>query len=234
MNEGLVVMVRGIIGFFTLLIFARFLGKQQLSQLTLFEYIMGITIGSTAATLTTDLSSSAWSHWMGLFVWTALVYLLQLLTMKYPKIMNYVNGHPELIIVNGKIMEEKMKTLRYNISDLLEQLRVNNIFDISQVEFAVLETNGQLTVLKKSQFQTVTAQDLKLDTKYTGIAHDIILNGIIIEENLKKVQLDQAWLVGELKKRNINSPVEVHLATINVAGELYIDLYRDYTSQEIH
>lgn len=228
MNEGLIVMFRGIIAFFTLLIFARLLGKQQVSQLTLFEYILGITIGSTASTLTTDLSSTAWSHWVGLLVWTLLVYMMQFITMKYPKVMKYVNGSPELLIVNGKIMDQKLKTLRYSLSDLLEQLRVKDIFDISQVEFAILETNGELTVLKKSQFQTVTAKDLNLDTKYSGIAHEVILNGKIIEENLKKVQLDRTWLLAELLKRNIFSPLDVHLATINTNGELYIDLYQDH------
>lgn len=231
MNEGLVVMVRGIIAFFTLLIFTRILGKQQVSQLTLFEYVLGITIGSTASTLTTDLSSSAWSHWVGLFIWSVLVYIMQLITMKFPKVMKYVNGSPELLIVNGKIMDEKMRILRYSLSDLLEQLRVKEIFDIRQVEFAVLETNGELTVLKKSQYQTVIAQDLGLVTQYQGIDHEIILNGIIIEENLKKVDLDKSWLLAELSKRKISSPQEVHLATLNTSGDLYIDLYQDYLNK---
>lgn len=228
MNEGFVVMVRGIIAFFTLLIFARFLGKQQVSQLTLFEYVLGITIGSTASTLTTDLSSSAWSHWVGLLVWTVLVFAMQWVTTKYPKAMKYINGEPELLIANGKIMDKKMKSLRYSLSDLLEQLRANNIFDLGQVEFAVLETNGQLTVLKKSQYQTLTPMDMGIATTYTGISSEIILNGIVIEENLKKVHLDRQWLMGELIKRKINSPIEVHIATINTSGELYIDLYQDH------
>ena len=82
MNEGLIVLVRGTIGFFTLLIFTRILGKQQISQLTLFDYVVGITIGSIASTLTTDLTSRAWPHWVGLFTWTALCFILQLITLK--------------------------------------------------------------------------------------------------------------------------------------------------------
>lgn len=231
MNEGLVVISRGIIAFFTLLIFTRLLGKQQVSQLTLFEYILGITIGSTASTLTTDLSSSAWAHWVGLLVWTLLVYIMQYISIKFPNIMKYINGQPEVLIVNGKIQDKKMKMLRYSLADLLEQLRVNNVFDISQVEFAVLETNGQLTVLKKSQYQTVTPFDMGLNTQYSGITTELILNGIVIEENLRKVNLDYKWLTDELIKRKINSPGEVHLATLNTSGELYIDLYNDYQNK---
>lgn len=228
MNEGLSVFIRGIIGFFTLLIFTRMLGKQQISQLTLFEYVLGITIGSTASSLTTDLNSSAWSHWVGLFTWSFLVYLLQLVAVKFPKLAAYLNGEPELIIVNGKIMDNKMKKLRYSLSDLLEQLRSNNIFDLNQVEFAVLESNGKLTVLKKSQYETVTAHDLGLNTDYSGISTELIIYGIVVQENLTKVGLSQKWLMDELKSKNISTPKQVHLASLNSKGELYIDLYKDY------
>lgn len=228
MNEAFTVLIRGIIGFFTLLIFTRILGKQQISQLTLFEYVLGITIGSTASSLTTDLNTSAWSHWVGLFTWSFLVYLLQIVAIKFPKFAAYLNGEPELIIVNGKIMDKKMKQLRYSLSDLLEQLRSNNVFDLKQVEFAVLESNGQLTVLKKSQYETVTAQDLGLKTDYSGIATELIIYGIVIQENLDRVGLTKKWLLDELKNRNIKSPKQVHLASLNSNGELYIDLYRDY------
>ncbi|PKM95987.1 MAG: DUF421 domain-containing protein [Firmicutes bacterium HGW-Firmicutes-1] len=231
MDEGLVVIVRGVIGFFTLLIFTKLLGKQQISQLTLFEYILGITIGSIAATLTTDLTSSAWSHWMGLFIWSFLVFLLQHIVVRFPLVSEYINGQPELIIVNGKLMDKKMKSLRYSLSDLLEQLRSNNVFDISQVEFAVLETNGKLTVLKKSQYETVTAQDLGISTPYVGVSTEIIIYGMIIEENLKKIGLDKRWLKDELAKRKINHSKEIHLATINTSGELFIDLYKDYLNK---
>ena len=124
MNEALVVIVRGVIGFFTLLIFARLLGKQQLSQLSFFDYVLGITIGSIAASLTTDLTSRAWPHWVGLAVWTFLVGVLQLLTLKWRYASKYIDGEPTVVIMNGKIMENAMKKLRYRTSELLEQLRL--------------------------------------------------------------------------------------------------------------
>ena len=123
LNEALVVMVRGIIAFFTLLIFARLLGKQQISQLTFFDYVLGITIGSIAANLTTDLTSRAWPHWVGLAVWTILVLALQWLTLKWRYASKYIDGEPTVVIMNGKIMEDAMRKLRYRTSELLEQLR---------------------------------------------------------------------------------------------------------------
>jgi uncharacterized membrane protein YcaP (DUF421 family) len=227
LNEGIVVVVRGIIAFFSLLIFTRLLGKQQVSQLTLFEYINGITIGSMASTLTTDLSSAAWPHWVGLVVWALLVFLVQLSSIKFPQLSHYINGKPQVLIANGKILETTMKEIRYSLYDLLEQLRTNDIFDINQVEFAILETNGKLTVQKKSQYQPVTPKDMNISTDYQGLSTEIIYNGIILEHNLQKLNLDKIWLNSQLKSRGIKSPTEVYLAMINTSGELFIDLYKD-------
>lgn len=228
LNETLVVVVRGVIGFFTLLIFARLLGKQQLSQLSFFDYVLGITIGSIAATLTTDLTSRAWPHWVGLAVWSFLVAVLQLLTLKWRYAAKYIDGEPTVVIMNGKIMDDTMKKLRYRTSDLLEQLRLQNVFDISQVEFAVVEVNGQLSVLKKSQYQTVTTQDLDISTNYQGISTELIYDGVVVEQNLRQVNLDRTWLDDQLRIQGINDPSEVFLANLDTQGNLYIDKYQDH------
>ena len=144
MNEAAVVFVRGIIAFFILLIFARLLGKQQVSELTFFDYILGITIGSIAATLTTDLSSRAWPHWVGLATWTAAVWFLQWVSLRSRAVAKYINGEPVILIMNGQIMEKNLKKMRYTLDDLLIQLRHRGSFDLKEVEFALLETTGQL------------------------------------------------------------------------------------------
>ena len=106
MSEVLVVAVRSIIAFFSLLIFARILGKQQISQLTFFDYTLGITIGSIAAELTVDLSSRALPHWIGLLSWAILGYAMEFITMKWRYAAKYIEGEPTIIIMNGKIMED--------------------------------------------------------------------------------------------------------------------------------
>lgn len=228
MNEALIVVVRGVIGFFTLLIFTRLLGKQQIGQLSFFDYILGITIGYIAANLTTDLTSRAWPHWVGLAVWSILVVALQWLTLKWRYAGKYIDGEPTVVIMNGKIMENTMKKLRYRTSELLEQLRLQNVFDISQVEFAVLEVNGQLSVLKKSQYQTVTTQDLGISTNYQGIGTELIYDGVVVEQNLRQVNLDRTWLDDQLRIQGINDPSEVFLANLDTQGKLYIDKYKDH------
>lgn len=233
MHEGLIVFVRGIIGFFTLLIFARVLGKQQVSQLTFFDYVLGITIGSTASSLTTDLTSTAWAHWVGLFTWTAICYCIQWISIKSKKASVYLDDKPTIVIANGQIMEEAMKNKRYRLSDLLEQLRERGVFDLGEVDFAILEKDGQLSVLKKAEYQPVTPKDMNLPTNDgSGMSIELIYDGMIIEENLKSIQKNKHWLVNELKKNGIKNPSEVFTASISTAGQLYIDRYKDNRKQK--
>lgn len=228
MNEGLIVLVRGLIAFITLLIFARILGKQQVTQLTFFDYILGITIGSIAASLTTDLSSRAWPHWVGLATWTGAVLLVQWITMRSRAVAKYLNGEPVVLIMNGKIMETALRKMRFTVDELLEQLRHEQIFDLGKIEFAVLETTGKISILLKSQYAPLTPNDLKIATNYQGITTELIYDGVVIEENLKRVNLDRDWLDSQLKSLKIKSPGEVFLATLNTEGELYVDKYDDH------
>lgn len=234
MNEALVVFVRGLIAFFTLLIFARLLGKQQISQLTFFDYVLGISIGSTAASLTTDLSSRAWPHWVGLITWTALVFAAQFITMKWRYASKYVDGEPVVVVMEGAIMENAMKKMRYRIVDLQEQLRAAGVFDINQVQYAVVETNGTLSVLKKPVYQPVTPRDLKLPPQNQSMASEIIFDGVVVDENLKERGLSREWLLNELELRGVYSFSDVFLATVDNFGALYIDTYQDHIYKPIN
>ncbi|MGH4137639.1 DUF421 domain-containing protein [Clostridium sp.] len=227
MNEGLIVLVRGIIGFFTLLIFTRILGKQQVSQLTFFDYVVGITIGSTASTLTTDLTSSAWPHWVGLITWTSLCLILQFITLKSKTAEKYLDGQPTIVISNGKILEKSMKKFRYTIGDLLSQLRDKGIFDLDQVAYAVLEKDGQLSILKKPEYDPVTPKDLKIKTATASIDTEVIYDGSILQENLDIINRSEKWLLTKLKNQGINDASQVFLATYNATSGLHIDLYED-------
>lgn len=228
MSEGLVVAVRSIIGFFTLLIFTKILGKEQISQLTYFDYVLGITIGSIAASLTTDLSSRAWPHWIGLLAWALLGYLMEFLTMKWRFAAKYIEGEPTIIIMNGKIMENALKKMRYRASDVMELLRNKDVFDITEVDFAIIEPNGILSVLKKAESLPLTAKDMGISKKSSGISTELIYDGMLIEENLKQLNKDKTWLMSELKMHNIKNISEVFLATLNPTGSLYIDKYEDH------
>lgn len=228
MNEGLVVFVRALIGFFSMHIFAKVLGKQQISQLTFFDYILGITIGSIAATLTTDLSSRAWPHWVGLISWAALGYLMEFISLKWRYAAKCLEGEPTIVIMNGKIMEDVLKKMKYTVAELLGLLRNKDIFDLNEVAYAIIELNGDISVLKKPEYLLVTRKDMNIKVKPSGIGTEIIYDGIVIEENLKQLNKDKKWLLGELKKHGVEAPEEVFLLTLDPEGNLYIDKYKDH------
>jgi uncharacterized membrane protein YcaP (DUF421 family) len=228
LNEGLVVLVRSIIGFFSLLIFAKILGKQQISQLTFFDYALGITIGSIAATLTTDLSSRAWPHFVGLFVWAALGYLMQYITEKWRYAAKYIEGEPTIVIMNGKIMEDTLRKMKYTAADLMALLRNKDVFDLSQVDFAIIEPNGQLSVLKKPEYEPLTPKDMSIIKAPSGISTELIYDGVLIDQNLRQLNKTKKWLMDQLKMHEVKDISEVFLATLTPSGSLYIDKYDDH------
>jgi len=138
-----------------------------------------------------------------------------------------IEGEPILIIQNGKILKQNMLRLRYNVDDLEMQLRSKNIFNFSEVEFALVESNGQLSVLKKSQHLPATPQDLGKPTGYKGLATEIIKDGDVLEQNLGQNNLDFKWLYNELAKHNVSRVEDVFYAALNTDGTLYIDLKGD-------
>lgn len=227
MNEGLVVVVRAIISFFTLLILAKILGKEQISQLTFFDYILGITIGSIASETTVDLSSRAWPHFMGLISWAVLAYLMQYISLKWRYAAKVIEGEPVIVIMKGKIMDSILKQMKFRVSDLLVLLRNQGIFDLNEVDYAILEPNGSLSVLKKSEYLPLTPKDMNIEVKPTGISTELVYDGKLIEQNLRQMNKDKKWLMNQLKKYGIKNVSEAFLVTLNDAGTIYVDKYND-------
>lgn len=228
MNEALVVLARSIIAFATLFIFARLLGKQQVSQLTFFDYVLGITIGSIAASLSIDLESRAWPHWVGLAVWTLAVLGIQIASTKSTAAAKVFMGEPVVVIRKGKLLEEAMGRMRYTTAEMLEQLRNQGVFDISTVEFAVMESDGQLSVLLKPEHRPATVQDLALTPQGGGMSAQLIYDGQVIQENLQAAGVDTAWLAKQLQQQGINNASQVFLASYHLGTQtLYVDRYED-------
>lgn len=207
---------RGLISFVTLLILARLLGKQQLGQLSFFEYITGITIGSMAAALTVNLTEQGWVYWVGLVTWTGLTLLVQFLALKSRRAAKTLAGDPDVVIARGQILEDALRRNRYRYDELLAQLRRQSIFDVREVEFAVLETSGELSVLRKSA-----------DGKARHLPAVVVQEGVICADGLRASGHDEAWLWERLKARGIDALKEVTVAMVTPDGDLYVDIYED-------
>lgn len=215
--------------FFLLLVMTRLMGKTQLSQLKFFDYIVGITIGSTASTLATNTETPVIAGVTSILVWAGLAIAIDFLTLKSIYIRKIIEGEPSVIIKNGKLMEEAMARAYYDLEAMMTQLRNKGIFDLSQVEEAVLETNGQLSVLVKSQHQPVTPEDLKLDTQYKGMPQILVVDGNIARHRLAELKLDENWLWEQLHNLGINDLSEVMVAQLDATGKLYVDKKSDWT-----
>lgn len=227
MNPFLEIVLRAVGAFLAVLLITRLIGKSQIGQLTVTDFVNGIVIGSLAAALAIDLRTPAIYYFAGLAVFSGLTLVLEWATMKSRPLRKVLEDEPTVVIHNGKILETKMHNMRYHVDDLLMQLRAKAVFNIADVEFAVLEPNGELSVLLKSQKRPVTPEDLRLPTKYEGMPSELIVDGTVIEQNLIQNNLDEEWLYRELEKQGVRSVEEVLFAGLDSSGNLYVDRRKD-------
>lgn len=225
--DYLELLVQTVLAFTALLVFARLLGKQQVGQLTFFEYVAGITIGSIGGTLATDVAGRTEQHFFSLIIFCSLTFMAQYLGLVSRPARKILDGEPTIVIHNGKILEDNLKKMRYNLDEMMQELRLKDVFSISQVEFGVLEPNGKLSVQLKSSYMPVTPHDLHLSTPYKGVESELIMDGKIIQQNLKQNNLDQQWLTDQLRQRGITELDQVVLASLATDGTLYVDQRKD-------
>lgn len=226
--DFLEIAVQTVLAFFTILFITRLLGRQQISQLTLYEYINGITFGSIAATLATDLNQKTYQHFMGLILFGVLTGLVAHLSIKNRPFRKVVEGEPILAIHGGKLLEKNLKKAKYSMDELNELLRKNNCYNINDVEFGILEINGDLSIIKKPGKDTVKIDDLAIiKQKGEGLATEIIIGGQIIYENLKKKNLNGQELLKKLRNYGVSRINEVMYCTIDTNGDIYVDKFDD-------
>lgn len=209
--------------FLSLLVFTRFLGKTQVGQLTFYEYVSGITIGSLAANIAAADVDKVWNHYYDMVLFVVLTYVLSLITIKSRPLRKLIDGSPTIVIENGRIIEENMRTLRYDIDELSGHLRQQGVFDPAEVQYAILEITGDLSVIKKADYQPVTKSDVSLHLPDPSFPVELIMDGAVIEQNLHKHNYSQAWLEQQLAARNISDLSEVTYAGIDSKGQLFIN-----------
>lgn len=221
------VLVQTFISFFSTLLITRVLGRKQVAQLTLTEYINGITFGSIAATLATDLGQESWPHFVGLVLFGALTYLISYISLKSRKAPKLIYGEPILVVQDGKILEKNLSKFHYNVDDLTHLLRKKDVFNIGDVKYAILETTGEISVIKVAPKENVKIGDLNLVVDQEELNTEVIVTGHIIYENLKKRNLSVPWLLDQLKVMMTYDIQDIYYATIDKNNKLYIDYVRD-------
>lgn len=220
------VVFRVILFMIVLFFITKFLGKKQLSQLSFFEYVTGITIGGIAAIVILEVRHSIFIGGLAIVVMAAIPYMVSFISLKSKKFRDFVEGKGSIFIKDGKIMEDNLKRERYSTDELLELLRKKDVFQVSDVEFALLEPTGDLSVMLKKENQPLTAKDINLTVASVKEPQTVIMDGEILDEPLATIGRSRAWLHTQLEKLGVTIE-NVFLGQINSYGELMVDLFHD-------
>ncbi|MFJ6211132.1 DUF421 domain-containing protein [Lysinibacillus sp. NPDC092081] len=220
------VVIQTIISFFVLLTLTRFLGKKQLSHLTFFNYVTGITIGSMAANMVVLKTLVYTKFLVSLIVWCSLTTLISYIALKSGKARTLLDGQPTIVIKKGKIDRKALANTKINIDDLTMMIRQYQVFSITEIDYAILEPNGMLSILKKPEFQSTQKIDFNIyPSSPAFIPIEIITDGKLLKRNLLEVGKSKEWLDSELKKANIQSIEEVFYAEIQPNGKIFIQKF---------
>lgn len=223
----LVVIIRSAISFFALLLLVRLMGKQQVAQLTFFDYVVGITIGSIAGTLSVQVNENTLATLAGMGTWTSLAILMAVLGIRSARLRGILDGRATVVVRKGKILEENLRKVRIPTDELLSELRTKGVFNMSDVEFAAFEPGGKISVLKKAHKQPVTPADMNITVQYAGMPSTLIMDGRILYDALTSLNLTKAWLHHQLSKQRISDTADVSLAQLDTQGNLFVDLKGD-------
>ncbi len=220
----LLVIIRTLILYAATVLLLRVMGKRQIGQLQPYELVVIIMISELAAIPMQNTGIPLLSGLIPIFILVAAQVTLSYISLKSERARGVICGTPSIVIENSRIVEDELRRLRLNLNDLLEQLRLKNVPDISDVEYAILETSGQLSVILKSEKRPVEPQDLKISPEYEGLPITLIIDGQVIKENFKKVDLDMIWLQKELSKYGIKNIKDVFFASLDAHKQLYYQL----------
>ncbi|WP_240452208.1 DUF421 domain-containing protein [Virgibacillus sp. YIM 98842] len=209
-------------GFVALFVLTKILGKTQINQITPFDFISALILGELVGNALFDEKAGIPQIAFVVTLWGGLLYITEIVTQKFKRTRMLLEGSPDIIIYNGKLIRDVMKKNNLDINQLRLLLRAKDIFSLEEVEHAILETNGTVSVLKKSPFQTPTKSDMKISPQEVNISVTLINDGEIIYDNLKEKNLTEEWLVEQLKEQDYESVEDVFYAEYNKGKKLFI------------
>lgn len=220
--KTLEVIPRSVLSLIILFVATKMIGKKQVSELSLFDYVIGISIGNFAAEMTINTEVPFLYGVIAVFVFGFIALLVSWITMKNIKLRRLLIGKPNILVERGKLLEANFRKTKYDIHDFLEQCRISGYFDVSQIEYAVVEANGKLSILPKAEYQPVTPKDMNLKVNPTRLVANIIVDGHIMENALKDMHKDEEWLKKELKIKGYTSYDSILLATLDAQEKLVV------------
>lgn len=211
-----------IIGFFALMLVTKALGKTQITQITPFDFISALVLGELVGNAIYDKDIHIWYILYAVLLWGVLVVAIEFITQKFRKTRTWLEGEPSIVIYKGKVNFQALKKNRLDLNQLQHLLRDKDVFSMKDVEYAVLETNGVVNVLKKSLQQNATRKDVQAQEEKVVLPVMFISDGDIIWENIREQNLTKEWLDGQLKVHGIHDIKEVLFAEWTEGEGLYV------------
>ncbi|TCP19296.1 uncharacterized membrane protein YcaP (DUF421 family) [Scopulibacillus darangshiensis] len=223
MEQILFISVKTLTGFIVLLLLTRLLGKKQLSQMNFFTYITGIAMGNIAAEMVSNKNVRVIDGITALVLWTVLTIVIEIISLKSSKARIILDGEPAIVIKKGIIQKKAMKRSRLNMDDLSMMLRTKDVFSVKDVEYAILEPNGEMTVLKVPENETVTKKDMNvLTVPRRHLPAELIVDGKVVSKNMEEFNINQTWLENQLKSAGVLNVKHVFFAEIQSDGSLFV------------
>ena len=217
--ELLQVGLTSVVSFLVLFVLAQFIGHRQIAQLSAFDYIIGITIGSIAAEMATELEEPL-QPLLAMVVYALLAMLLEALALKYPRMRKFIDGTPTIILDNGKLYRNNMKKARLDLTEFLIQCRQQGYFDLGAIQTAVYESNGQLSILPAASRRPATPEDLGLAPEKEQFFTEVIMDGRILSGNLQRMGVNEAWLEKQLQSQGYHKASEIYLGLADSKKQL--------------
>lgn len=212
--------VRAMVLYIIVLIVMRFMGKREIGQLQPFELVISIMIADLASTPMAEVGIPITSGIIPIFGLLVMHLIITVLNMKSSKAREIICGKPRILIYRGKIDENALRREKFTVNELQERLRGKDVTNLADVEYAILETNGEISVIQKPNKRNTTPEDFNIMPSYEGIPYDLVIDGQIMYKNLRAIGKNYEWLKKELKKQNIK-PEEALVVTFNGRGEIF-------------
>ena len=216
----LITLIRTIILYIIVLIVMRLMGKREIGQLQPFELAISIMIADLASIPMAEIGIPITNGIIPILGLLAMHLIISIINLKSIKAREIICGKPAILIYRGKIDEKALKKERFTVNELQERLRGNNVVNLGDVEYAILETNGQVTVIQKPDKRTTIPQDFNIEPEYEGIPYDLVVDGKIMTANLKAIGKNYAWLKAQVEKFNMK-PEEALIVTFDGKGQIF-------------
>ena len=215
MSDFLNICFRTILILIILFFITKMMGKKQISELNFFDYVVGITIGSIAADISLDIEKDMLAGIAALFIYGFISYIISFISIKSIWARRFIIGVPTVLVEKGKIIESGLKKSKIDVNDLLMVARENGYFNLDEIDYSLMEVNGNISFLPKEKEKPVTKRDMKIKCSNEGLTVNAIIDSKYMVNNMKAINKDKEWLDHELKVNGYDNYDNILLATID-------------------